>query len=457
MPDQQRDSDDGPQRALVTGATSGMGRAIAQQLAADGLRVIVHGRDAGRGAQVVEGIEAAGGQASFAAADLADPAAIKRLADTAGEIDVLVNNAGFSWFGATADLEPDRFDALFASNVRAPYFLVAAFAPGMAARGSGSIINISSMASQDRARRGSRLRRDKGRARIPHPGLGRRVQPERRAGQRGGRGTGLYRRGGRRTDHRARCHHTAGPSREHGGDRRAGQLPRLAAGQLYHRRGAGGRWRPHGDLIARHPDMPGKAAKGSTPQERSAAARARLLAAASELFYSEGVQSVGIDRVIEHAGVAKATLYSAFGSKEELVRAYLRAWHAATMQRMSDVLDARYPTARERLVGVFGCRACRSPTPGSGAARSWAPRQRPGPAAPLTRSPTSTAPGSTACLPVSPGSGCDRSQGPRQQLVLLYDGAGISAWLDRDPSAQGAARAVAAALVSATIPDAADG
>jgi NAD(P)-dependent dehydrogenase (short-subunit alcohol dehydrogenase family) len=148
MPSQQQDVAGRRQRALVTGATSGMGRVIAQQLATDGLNVIVHGRDAGRGAQVVEGIEAAGGQASFAAADLADPAAIERLAETAGEIDVLVNNAGFSWFGATADLKPDRFDALFASNVRAPYFLVAALAPGMAARGGGSIINISSMAGR---------------------------------------------------------------------------------------------------------------------------------------------------------------------------------------------------------------------------------------------------------------------------------------------------------------------
>jgi NAD(P)-dependent dehydrogenase (short-subunit alcohol dehydrogenase family) len=148
MPGQQHDDADRRPRALVTGATSGMGRAIAQQLATDGLHVIVHGRDAGRGAQVVEGIESAGGRASFAAADLADPAAIERLAAAAGEIDVLVNNAGFSWFGATADLEPDRFDALFASNVRAPYFLVAALAPGMAARGGGSIINISSMAGR---------------------------------------------------------------------------------------------------------------------------------------------------------------------------------------------------------------------------------------------------------------------------------------------------------------------
>src|SRR6266849_6752701 len=62
--------------------------------------------------------------------------------------------------------------------------------------------------------------------------------------------------------------------------------------------------------------------KAPSPQERSAAARARLLAAASELFYAEGVQSVGIDRVIERAGVAKATLYSAFGSKERLVGAF---------------------------------------------------------------------------------------------------------------------------------------
>jgi NAD(P)-dependent dehydrogenase (short-subunit alcohol dehydrogenase family) len=59
-----------------------------------------------------------------------------------------VNNAGFSWFGPTADLDMDTFDALFASDVRAPYFLVAALAPKMAAKGTGSIINVSSMAGQ---------------------------------------------------------------------------------------------------------------------------------------------------------------------------------------------------------------------------------------------------------------------------------------------------------------------
>jgi len=61
---------------------------------------------------------------------------------------VLVNNAGFSWFGPTAELDVATFDRLFAANVRAPYFLVAALAPKMAARGSGSIINLGSMAGQ---------------------------------------------------------------------------------------------------------------------------------------------------------------------------------------------------------------------------------------------------------------------------------------------------------------------
>ncbi len=136
------------QQALVTGATSGLGRAIAVQLARDGFSVIIHGRDAARGAATVEAIAAAGGRARFVAADLSNPADLQRLVQDVGDIDVLVNNAGFSVFGPTADLAVDRFDALFASNVRAPYFLVAAFAPGMAARGTGSIINISSMAGR---------------------------------------------------------------------------------------------------------------------------------------------------------------------------------------------------------------------------------------------------------------------------------------------------------------------
>ncbi|HXN57022.1 MAG TPA: SDR family oxidoreductase [Candidatus Angelobacter sp.] len=136
------------QKALVTGATSGIGRAIALQLADEGVEVIVHGRDALRGPQTVRAIEARGGRARFVAADLSDSTEVRRLAEEASDIDILVNNAGFSVFGDTAGLDAEKFDALFASNVRAPFLLVAALAPGMAARGHGSIINMSSMAGQ---------------------------------------------------------------------------------------------------------------------------------------------------------------------------------------------------------------------------------------------------------------------------------------------------------------------
>ena len=133
--------------ALVTGATSGLGRATARELAAAGAVVLVHGRDAKRGAAVVQEIEHLGGSARFLAADLSEPAAAIRLAEEAGEVDILVNNAGFSWFGPSADLEADVLGELFASNVEAAYLLTARLAPAMAARGAGAIINVSSMAA----------------------------------------------------------------------------------------------------------------------------------------------------------------------------------------------------------------------------------------------------------------------------------------------------------------------
>jgi NAD(P)-dependent dehydrogenase (short-subunit alcohol dehydrogenase family) len=132
--------------ALVTGATSGIGRAIAVQLAAQGAIVVVHGRDAGRATEVLEEIELAGGRARFVSADISTTEGVQALIDQAGDVDVLVNNAGFSWFGATSDLDAEGFDALFAANVRASYLLVAAFAPAMVARGTGSIVSIASMA-----------------------------------------------------------------------------------------------------------------------------------------------------------------------------------------------------------------------------------------------------------------------------------------------------------------------
>ena len=131
--------------ALVTGATSGIGQAAALALADQGYQVIVHGRDAVRGAETVKAIEDRGGQARFVGCDLSESADVAGLVVEAGEVDVLVNNAGFSWFGPTADLDDATFDKLFAANVRGAYQLVAALAPAMAKQGSGSIVSVDSM------------------------------------------------------------------------------------------------------------------------------------------------------------------------------------------------------------------------------------------------------------------------------------------------------------------------
>jgi NAD(P)-dependent dehydrogenase (short-subunit alcohol dehydrogenase family) len=134
--------------ALVTGATSGIGRATALRLAEDGWTVIVHGRNLERGAEVVREIENKGGRARFVAANLNEVSEVRALVDEVGAIDVLVNNAGSSWFGPTAELDETTFNELFDGNVRSAYFLVAGIAPGMAERSSGSIISLASMAGQ---------------------------------------------------------------------------------------------------------------------------------------------------------------------------------------------------------------------------------------------------------------------------------------------------------------------
>src|ERR1700761_1905265 len=90
----------------------------------------------------------------------------------------------------------------------------------------------------------------------------------------------------------------------------------------------------------------------STTTARRPSARERLLDAADELFYEEGIYIVGIDRVIEKAGVAKASLYSTFGSKDELVRAYLNRRYEQRRARITEWV-ARYDTPRGRLLGVF--------------------------------------------------------------------------------------------------------
>ncbi len=136
--------------ALVTGGNSGIGRAIALDLAAHGAHVIVSGRDATRAEEVVAAIREAGGKADFVATGLSDEASARELARRAtelggGRVDILVNNAGIYPYGPTADASQDDFDAVYDINVKAPFFLVAELAPQMAARGKGAIVNIATM------------------------------------------------------------------------------------------------------------------------------------------------------------------------------------------------------------------------------------------------------------------------------------------------------------------------
>jgi NAD(P)-dependent dehydrogenase (short-subunit alcohol dehydrogenase family) len=139
--------------ALVTGGNSGIGRATELALARLGARVVVSGRDAVRGEQVVSAIRTEGGQADFITADISDEASARQLAKWAtelggGHVDILINNAGVCPFGPTHEASETDFNGVYAVNVKAPFFLVAELAPAMAKRGHGAIINVTTMVAE---------------------------------------------------------------------------------------------------------------------------------------------------------------------------------------------------------------------------------------------------------------------------------------------------------------------
>jgi NAD(P)-dependent dehydrogenase (short-subunit alcohol dehydrogenase family) len=136
--------------ALITGGTSGIGRATADKLARLGIHVLAVGRNAERGKKTVEEIRAAGGKADFISSDLRDADSARHVAKRAielgdGHVDILINNAGVYPFGPTQEMTEEQFDRVFSLNVKAPYFLVAELAPLMAQRGKGAIVNLSTM------------------------------------------------------------------------------------------------------------------------------------------------------------------------------------------------------------------------------------------------------------------------------------------------------------------------
>src|SRR5690242_5006553 len=115
--------------ALITGGTSGIGRAVANKLAQLGNHVLVVGRNAERGKRTVDEIRAAGGRADFISSDLVDVLSARTVAKKAlelgnGHVDILINNAGMFPFGPTHEMTEEVFDSVYSLNVRAPYFLV---------------------------------------------------------------------------------------------------------------------------------------------------------------------------------------------------------------------------------------------------------------------------------------------------------------------------------------------
>ncbi|MGA8649603.1 MAG: SDR family NAD(P)-dependent oxidoreductase [Xanthobacteraceae bacterium] len=140
--------------ALITGSTDGVGRVVAQRLAADGWRVLVHGRDRARGDGLVAEIAAAGGTAEFLAADLSSMAEVRRLADavqkTTQRLDLLINNAGLGsgGSGATRQTSADGYELRFAVNYLAGFLLAHLLMPLLKKSAPARIVNVSSLGQQ---------------------------------------------------------------------------------------------------------------------------------------------------------------------------------------------------------------------------------------------------------------------------------------------------------------------
>lgn len=186
-----------------------------------------------------------------------------------------------------------------------------------------------------------------------------------------------------------------------------------------------------------------------------ASARERLLATANELFYAEGVHTVGVDRIVAHAGVAKATLYTLFGNKDGLVSAYLTERLDRTSERMSRELASRFKTPRERLLGVFEVQGLLFLEPGfRGCAFVGANAEATDGTSIVEVTESYRTWVRSLFVDLAREAGATDPERLAAQLLLLYDGAGISAWMDHNPDTVKASRSAAAMLIDAAIPNA---
>jgi NAD(P)-dependent dehydrogenase (short-subunit alcohol dehydrogenase family) len=140
--------------ALITGATNGVGRVVAERLGAQGWHVLVHGRDRSRGEEVVSAIEARGGAARFHGADLASMSAVRQLAEEVMKehpgLHLLINNAGvgFGRPGAERELSQDGLELRFAVNYLAPFLLTHRLIPALLEGAPSRVVNVTSIGQQ---------------------------------------------------------------------------------------------------------------------------------------------------------------------------------------------------------------------------------------------------------------------------------------------------------------------
>ncbi len=180
-------------------------------------------------------------------------------------------------------------------------------------------------------------------------------------------------------------------------------------------------------------------------------ARERLLDTASRLFYAEGVHTVGIDRIIDEAGVAKASLYKTFGSKDALIQAYLQRRRDGVTQRITErVGQADDP--REKILAVFDAQGAMFAEPGYRGCAFVAATAEASPGGAITEAAKAFRAWTRAMfVDLATAVGAPDPQTLGRRLHLLYDGANLSARLDRDPAIAADARAAADLLITAAL------
>jgi AcrR family transcriptional regulator len=176
------------------------------------------------------------------------------------------------------------------------------------------------------------------------------------------------------------------------------------------------------------------------PEQRRRTAKQRLLLAADELFYNEGIHSVGIDRVIAHAGVAKGSLYYSFASKDDLVREYLTERHGKWAERVSTGIEA-HTDPRERILAVYDALGSLFAEPDfRGCAFMNAMAEAAPDSVEAQATTTFRAWLRNLFLGLAIDAGAADPKQLAESLVVLYDGAVATAQMDKAPEAAQSAR-----------------